>query len=219
MKSEEEQALDSLLRGGRVDPTAGDLARLEKSLSSQLGAPTRPAFGARGAVWKVVVFVAALGLVATPFVLRGQKTAPALATTPAALSAAPIAAAPLDAPPPSEATVSVLDLPNAPVPRAPAPSVVPTALAAHEESEASFLRRAQTTLAADPSAALALLDEYPSRYPHGSLAQEREVMAIDALARLGRMDEARARAADFEARYPHSAHESRLDAILQKDQP
>jgi hypothetical protein len=43
------------------------------------------------------------------------------------------------------------------------------------------------------------------------LAQEREVIAIEALKRLGRSDEAARRAADFARRYPGSAYRKKLD--------
>ncbi|AKV01116.1 hypothetical protein AKJ09_07779 [Labilithrix luteola] len=85
---------------------------------------------------------------------------------------------------------------------------------APEESEASFLRRAQTTLNADPASALAMLREHPTRFPRGILVQERDVMIIDSLVRLGRMDEARARARTFTATYPSSAHASRINSIV-----
>lgn len=215
--SEEEQALDALLRGGRVDPSPADLGRLERGLASHL---REPRLGGRGAAWKVVVFVAAIGLVATPFVLRrGGKGEGTSMPTPISTNMVAEAATSINAPaPPSEATVNVLDLPNA---KAPAHASAPTVATsvAPTESEASYLRRAQGTLAGSPNDALTMLDAYPMLYPHGSLAQERDVMEIDALARLGRTGEARTKAEAFEARYPHSAHESRLSTILGKDAP
>ncbi|MDB5212317.1 MAG: hypothetical protein JWO86_244 [Myxococcaceae bacterium] len=146
--------------------------------------------------------------------------------------------------PSSESTVSVSDLPNAPIAAAgrvapPAPKANDERGAATEaranlangapeesadtsparetsESEASFLRRAQTTLNGDPATALQMLEQHPARFPQGVLVQERDVMAIDALARLGRTDEARARARAFAVRYPRSAHESRIASILKE---
>jgi hypothetical protein len=46
------------------------------------------------------------------------------------------------------------------------------------------------------------------------LAQERDVLAIQALIALGRTDEARARRERFLAAYPGSAHKRRLDALF-----
>lgn len=99
-------------------------------------------------------------------------------------------------------------------PRGPAE---PAPAAERAESEAMFLRRAQSTLAADPVRALQMLQEHPTRYPRAILVQEREVMTIDALARLGRVDEARARAKAFVAQHPRSAHESRIASILKEE--
>jgi len=82
-----------------------------------------------------------------------------------------------------------------------------------QEAEASFLKRAKVSLAADPGRALRMAEEHPSRYPHGGLIQEREVIAIEALIRLGRTEEARARAATFHSLYPQSAHRIHIDGM------
>ena len=55
---------------------------------------------------------------------------------------------------------------------------------------------------------------HPPRFGDGTLAQEREVVAIEALVALARLPEARERAARFSARWPHSAHARRLAVIL-----
>jgi outer membrane protein assembly factor BamD (BamD/ComL family) len=80
--------------------------------------------------------------------------------------------------------------------------------------ELRLLTAAQDALAHDPARALALAEEHARRHPAGALAQEREVLAIDALARAGRRDEAEARAARFRARYPGSASAPRIETIL-----
>jgi hypothetical protein len=46
--------------------------------------------------------------------------------------------------------------------------------------------------------------EHERRYPNGLLVQEREVMAVRALALLGRSEEAHARADRFRSRFPSS---------------
>lgn len=81
-------------------------------------------------------------------------------------------------------------------------------------TEVSLLGRAQQSLAADPAAALALTAEHARSFPHGTLAQEREFIAIEALEALGRHPEAVARATRFRAEYPSSAHLRRLDPLL-----
>ncbi|MCA9623611.1 MAG: hypothetical protein KC731_31535, partial [Myxococcales bacterium] len=89
----------------------------------------------------------------------------------------------------------------------PAPSAAP-------RPESAILAEAQRSLASDPARALALCDEHARSHPRGSLGQEREMIAIDALQRLGRTAEARARAAAFRARHPTSGHNRRLDVLL-----
>jgi hypothetical protein len=81
-------------------------------------------------------------------------------------------------------------------------------------SEGALLLKARQQLAADPSAALALTDEAGKRFPDGPLSYEREVLAIEALAHLGRLPAARARLAAFRARYPQSPHLARLESLV-----
>src|SRR5262249_8668637 len=52
--------------------------------------------------------------------------------------------------------------------------------------EVALLDRARAALASSPAQALALADEHAARFPHGKLGMEREMVAIDALRRLGR---------------------------------
>jgi hypothetical protein len=82
------------------------------------------------------------------------------------------------------------------------------------EKEAQLLDRAREAVAANPAHALALTDEHAARFPMGRLGQEREVVAIGALVRLGRVEEAKARAARFTEAFPGSAHRSRIEAIV-----
>jgi outer membrane protein assembly factor BamD (BamD/ComL family) len=78
----------------------------------------------------------------------------------------------------------------------------------------TLLRLAQDALAANPSRALALVSEHKSEYPKSALAQERELIAITALVRLGRSSEAEARAERFRKAYPGSAYERQLSKVL-----
>jgi hypothetical protein len=89
----------------------------------------------------------------------------------------------------------------------------PTPEPAHE-AEATLLSRAQAALAASPSEALRLTREHEVAFADGLLAPEREVIAIDALLRLGRTGEARARAERFLSRAPSSAHARRIRVML-----
>jgi hypothetical protein len=86
--------------------------------------------------------------------------------------------------------------------------------AVDDETETQLLQRTLDALGRSPAEALTLTALHQRRFPGGSLAQEREVLAVDALIRLGRRDEARARAARFVESYPRSAHRRRLEALL-----
>ena len=78
-------------------------------------------------------------------------------------------------------------------------------------SEAQLLDQARVALRTDPKRALQLADEHRRRFPHGVLAEEREVIAMQALKRLGLNDEARTRAKDFRSRHPESIHNPNVD--------
>jgi hypothetical protein len=56
----------------------------------------------------------------------------------------------------------------------------------------------------DGQAALDAVTRHQRRFPAGILVQEREAMAVRALVQLGRLDDARARARAFGARFPDS---------------
>jgi hypothetical protein len=80
--------------------------------------------------------------------------------------------------------------------------------------EPQLIERARKALGADPHRALALTQEYQRRFPRGALTVEREVIALEALARLGRSAEARRRALAFEAEHPTSIHLPRVRSLL-----
>jgi hypothetical protein len=87
------------------------------------------------------------------------------------------------------------------LPAAPANAESGSTLAA-ERQLLDVARRAVTE--ENGAAALAAVTEHERRYPNGLLVQEREVMAVRALALLGRSEEARARADRFRSRFPSS---------------
>jgi outer membrane protein assembly factor BamD (BamD/ComL family) len=76
--------------------------------------------------------------------------------------------------------------------------------------ELTLMERAQHALPDDPSGALALVEEHERRFGDLLLAQEREVIAVAALSKLGRAREARARAERFIRQFPDSAHVARV---------
>jgi hypothetical protein len=82
-------------------------------------------------------------------------------------------------------------------PEPPAPPPTPP-------SETSLLLSARKQLRAAPADALVLLDEHATLFPRGLLAPEREVLAIEALRKLGRHGDADQRLARFRVQYPDS---------------
>ncbi len=99
-------------------------------------------------------------------------------------------------------------------------SVAPGEAATHPASEVVGdlaaervgLEIARTALArGDSEAALAATDRYTRSFPHGQLREEADAIAIQALAREGRTDEAEARAAQFRRAYPHGLFRSLVD--------
>jgi len=80
--------------------------------------------------------------------------------------------------------------------------------------EVRWLDQARALLAGDPAAALARADAHAQRFASGALAAERELIAVDALQRLGRVPEARKRADALLARNPGSLYRGRLQRVL-----
>lgn len=124
---------------------------------------------------------------------------------------------------PTPAAASVFRAPARSTASPPAASVAEQSLPATENApqptELDLVNRAQERLASDPENALYDVREHERRFPLGMLAQEREVIAIDALLRLGRRREAESRAMRFHVQYPQSAHGRRIDVLLQTAAP
>jgi hypothetical protein len=85
------------------------------------------------------------------------------------------------------------------------PAELPSELSLIQQAEAARDHAAQ---------ALQLLATHERLYPRGALAQEREVLAIELLLKIGKPDQARARAERFERSHPSSAHLPRVRALL-----
>jgi hypothetical protein len=82
------------------------------------------------------------------------------------------------------------------------------------DAEVKLLERAQDALRTRSGEALALCTEHARRFPQGLLAQEREVIAIEALTQAGKLPEAQARAARFATSYPNSTHLRRVETLV-----
>lgn len=105
---------------------------------------------------------------------------------------------------------------------APTPGASPSGSAVAADAlleEAQSLERVRARLGGDPAGALAALADHQRRFPRGQLGAEREYLTIDALSRLGRRDEARARARAFLARYPSSPYAVKLPQAAPAERP
>jgi hypothetical protein len=96
----------------------------------------------------------------------------------------------------------------------------PSAVSALEEpsiaDEAKLLEMARSALGSDPALALEYVARHARRHPDGQLSAERELIAVDALLRLGRRSEAEQRAAPRLQQAPGSLYSRRLRQLLAK---
>jgi hypothetical protein len=216
--------LRELLEAGTRDlPSAADLGRVEAKLLPLFTPPAAaPAPAASGALMKAgvaalggVIVVGGLWLTQAPStkpdrVEQREAPAPAANPAPVAAEASPAVPAKAETEPPVQEGAADTTAPPVTTPRhekagpkTPAPSApVP---------EDVLLEQARRALASDPGRALSLAREHAAGYPSGVLAQEREVIAIEALRRLGRTSEAEKRLQRFERLYPQSAHRRKLE--------
>lgn len=116
--------------------------------------------------------------------------------------------------------------PPAPVKPAPRPRTAPVAVErtspppppppppASADEELELLQKAMSH--SEPEQALATVEQHQKRFPDSPLAQEREVIAVQALVKLGRMEAAQERARRFRAAWPTSTHLMRLEVLLQR---
>jgi hypothetical protein len=68
---------------------------------------------------------------------------------------------------------------------------------------------------ADPATALAATDAHKKKFPNGQLAADREYLAIRALKKLGRDDDAKARGDAFLTRFPQSPYAMYVRKLIQ----
>jgi hypothetical protein len=165
-----------------------------------------------GVVAKVVAGVVLASVIVVGSVVGVQKLSTPTAGPPVAI----VTAAPVPIP---EVPASIEPLPSAVIvtkPTAPHASVGARDVPAEDDptAEVKLLERAQDALRSRPADALALCTEHERRFPRGMLAQEREVIAIEALVKEGRIPDATARADRFAAAHPSSTHQRRIDALL-----
>lgn len=203
-------------------PTEQELAQLAARLDGVLEPMPAPPVGAPGSSLLVkvgaAVGVAALIIAGVWAVKRPRAGSPAPAaavSAPAAVVASPSSSSASNAPsaPPAASAPPSPVLSAAPKPAllAKQPSSEAPKQAAEGPSEPALLEQARRSLSSSPATALALTGQHAARFPHGVLAQEREVIAIEALRRLGRSAEADQRAAAFARAFPGSAHQRMVE--------
>jgi hypothetical protein len=222
--SEVPSELRQWLRASRQQLGGGEeIAQLSRALSRELGpaaglggAPIAaaskgwlalarwPAWLAAGTAGAALLWYAASEPRHTP----EAQPAPAPAAAPVQLAEPP--ALPLPVSPATDPASPPAQGPEPAADKVQARSTVRSSVPSTRES--ALLQRAQGALASDPARALSLTDQHRRSFPAGALREEREAIAIQALRRLGREPEARARAARFETKYPNSVHRPRVQA-------
>jgi hypothetical protein len=143
---------------------------------------------------------------------HGKPALPALEAAPAA----PVV--PFGPTAPSAARDRVAVSPRPLLEKAPSPPAASVDVDALSE-EAAMLERARASLDRDPGAALAQLDAHAIAFPGGMLRTERELLAVDALGRLGHPAEARARGEALLREGHGSLYEERVRAMLKRLPP
>ncbi len=184
--------------------------------------------------WLLIVAVSGAGIVTGAVAIQraGGPSAPALSGRPALIASAPT---PVRSPALSPGTGSAATAPRAPAPSIPAPAPppvinLPSRMTPPRESagpsapapssstfpaEVAVLDRARAAIdSGNPAAAVAELDAYATRFPHGTMAPEATLLRIEALIAAGDRPAA-ARVADaFTAQNPKSPYTTRLRTLL-----
>lgn len=195
------------------------------------GGPSAPAAPAGGAatvaatsgVVKAIVAagVISVGAVVATVTLREPAVQPIVVAPPPVIATAPVVprepepvappaiVEPAKAPPPPVVRPTVVrPVTPPPEPKASPPPPSPDAeLTALDDAIAA-------ARAGRPAQALAAVEAHVASWPDSPLAQEREVIAIEALLSLGRRDDARARLGVFRSKWPTSTHLVRLESML-----
>lgn len=209
---------DEFLRAlERVERTELPSAAKMQELADRLGPMLATKSAASVHPWRLIGLVAITGLVVAGAVSIRRQLGTSEGAPPS-VSIVTSAAAPVLTPvmPPDEPrddvapVVSVDALPSVAAPAVPAPRTC--------EGELELVERSDAKLrAGDAQGALALARQHAARCPHGEFVQERERIAIEALAQLGLRNEVRTRARAFERQFPASPHLWRIRSLAERD--
>lgn len=234
----QDDAFDELLSDerGRGPAPAGARERVRgrvaRTLGLALATPEVADGGASGAATSAVgakaIVLAVLGLgavaaVALGLLDRGPERAVSAPARPAA-AARPVRAEPEPRQLPAAAAAPAPDEPVAePAPHERAAVPAPRHGAARKvrtrdldlDAERAIVADARGALArGDADTALATLGRHEDAFTQGRLSEERESLRVSALVRAGRLDEARAHAARFRARWPSSLYLAVVEEAL-----
>ncbi len=186
----------------------------------EIAAPAKATAGSLSVVNVAIVGVGiALGVFAgtawkvkhSPRNLSEPAAVAATAAPVTSLSTAPEAPAPNIAVAPTDDKPQVLD--QSAAKQASAPTANDRDARNSGLSEAALLDAARAAVKTDAPRALTLTQEFGRRFPKSVLTQEREVIAIEALVRLGRTSAAKTRAEAFARAFPGSAHQQKIDQL------
>jgi hypothetical protein len=234
LDDEKAAELDRLVRVARTRQPPPNVTRRVAQRLSAAGALAATAttastealpVGRLGAA-KLAGALALLGLGCVVFVSTTRSAEPAApSASPVAMPTAPPLPPPsavddtpsiaVDALPSLAATAELpKERPHAVAPRTPSRNLPAPAASPKPEAEVVLIRRARFALPTDPAGALGILEEHARTFSNGELAQEREVMAVEALAHLDRKAEAKRRAQALVGRFPRTPYVPRLEAAL-----
>lgn len=220
--SPEAAFLRDLVRAEEADLPSPDkmnelVARLAPVISKPATTMSRAKFGLSGAV--VIVAIAGAWLATSS---RTELTQEKAATPSTLVPVAPVAPR---APQTATADVHLESPPALPsIDVSALPSAVTSARTGRVNAapdgctgEVALLDEADAALrSGNADRALSLTREHAARCPSGAFTQERERIAIEALANLGRFDEMRTRAQAFERNFPASPHVRRIERVVDK---
>ena len=192
-------------------------------LSSKLLVPWVLVGGVVAATVGGVVAIRSTQVSETPSASRARSAMPSSAMPSSAMpsSAMPSSAMPSSAlgPELSQERTQEVAVPKRPLVHPPSAVAEPAREAGSLHSEARLLAQARAQLTTDPRATLGACEQHQREFSRGVLSQEREVLAVEALVRLGRTAEAQARVARFRAKFSGSPHLPRLEALVSTQQP
>jgi len=196
-------------------PGTDDLARLGGAVADlprrSLARSLRNARLFAAAATAVTLLALGGGVYAWRGRLEPTRPAPAPTFVAAPVARPTVAAAPTpvaEAPPARRAVAHATPRPA----HRPAPPAAPEPDALTREI--ALVDAARRDLATAPAQALRAADAHRRAFPDGQLGAEREFLAVEALRRLGRIDEARARATALAARYPSTSYATRAARLL-----